>query len=421
MTNAILAEIITIGDEILIGQTIDTNSSWLGEKLDSLGYQVIQISSIQDKPEMIVSALDLAMERADLVIITGGLGPTKDDRTKQTLCDFFGMKLIFNDQVLDNIQKILSVRDVPIIDINRDQALVPDGCMVLNNPVGTAPGMLFEKGGKVVVSLPGVPFEMIGIAETELFSWLKENMLSQRRLFKMIMTTGFPESVLASKLSDWEDNLPDHLSLAYLPSPGIVKLRLTGEGKGEAVLNEELDFEIAKLNEIIPEAIYSFRHESLQAKVGAMLAKQHRTIGCAESCTGGKLAELITSTPGSSGYFKGSIVAYANEIKTSLLSVDEKLLEEYGAVSKPVIVQMVEQVRALLNVDYAIATSGIAGPDGGTIDKPVGLVWIAVSSKKKTVAQRFHFGNHRGRNVARSSLAGLNMLRKLMIEEHENA
>ncbi|MEA1875890.1 MAG: CinA family nicotinamide mononucleotide deamidase-related protein [Bacteroidota bacterium] len=418
---SIQAEIITIGDEILIGQTVDTNSAWLGQNLDAQGFQVVQISSVSDQPEHIVRALKQAMDRADLVVITGGLGPTLDDRTKQTLADFFDMKLVVSDQVAKNIKKILSSRNVPFIKTNEDQALIPDDCLVLNNMTGTAPGMLFQRGAKVVVSLPGVPFEMKSIAENELFPWLRENLVSERRLFKMIMTTGFAESVLASKLASWESGLKDNYSLAYLPSPGIVKLRLTAWGKPPAKLLDGLNAEIEKLGTVIPEAIYSYVHENLEEHVGKMLKSIKMSVGTAESCTGGNIASLFVSIPGSSDYYKGSIIAYAYDTKRDILDVDQKQLNEFGAVSQVVCKEMADHARRTLNVDYSIATSGVAGPEGGTKDKPVGFVWIAVASSKRIVSKRFYFGNHRGRNITRASLAGLNLLRQLIIEEHQDA
>jgi len=417
---SIKAELISIGDELLIGQTVDTNSAWLGERLDALGFQIVQISTVSDQPEHIVESLKLAMDRADLVVITGGLGPTLDDKTKQTLAGFFGMKLVVNDHVLKNIKKILSYRNVPFIKANEDQALVPDGCIVLDNPAGTAPGMLFQWNSKVVVSLPGVPFEMKSIAENELFPWLNENLSSERRLFKMIMTTGFAESVLASKLESWENELKDNYSLAYLPSPGIVKLRLTAWGKPQDELLKGLNAEIKKLETIIPDAIYSYTHESLEENIGKLLKSNNMTVGTAESCTGGAMASRLVSIPGSSDYFKGSVIAYAYETKRDILNIDQSKLNKYGAVSRSVCEEMADHSRRLLNVDYSIASSGIAGPDGGTKDKPVGFVWIAVASSKRIMSEKFNFGNHRGRNITRASLAGLNMLRQLIIEEQND-
>ncbi len=418
MTTSIRTEIITIGDEILIGQTIDSNSAWLGQNLDLLGYQIVQISSIADQSDQIVKALDLAKERADLIIITGGLGPTLDDRTKQTLADYFGMKLIVNDLVMHNIKKILNFRNYPFLQSNMNQALVPEGCMVLNNVAGTAPGMLFQQDSKVIVSLPGVPFEMKTIAENELFPWLLTNLQSEPSLFKMIMTTGFGESILASKLEDWETNLPDHMSLAYLPSPGLVKLRLTAQGKPQEELIANLNFEIEKLNGIIPEAIYSYKHESLEERVGEMLKAINKSVGTVESCTGGTISSLLTSIPGSSAYYKGSIVGYAYETKRDFIGIDQHLLNTEGAVSQSVITQMADQGRRKLNLDYVIASSGIAGPEGGTDEKPVGLVWLAVASSRRIVTKKFHFGNNRSRIITRASLAGLNMLRELIIDEY---
>lgn len=418
MNQSIQAEIITIGDEILIGQTIDTNSAWLGEHLDASGYQVQQITSISDQPSHIVRALHQALSRVDLVIITGGLGPTGDDRTKQSLADFFEMPLKKEEAVLENIRRIFGDRGVPMLQMNENQAFVPDGCLVLNNPQGTAPGMLFQRDGKVVVSLPGVPYEMKSIAEEHLLPWLRKNLPSEPRVFRMIMTTGYAESMLATKLEPWESGLPENFSLAYLPSPGIVKLRLTTWGMPVSEMEVALEEQIEKLEQLIPEAIYSYMPENLEETIGRMLLRLKLSVGTAESCTGGKISSYLTSVPGSSAYFKGSVIAYAYEAKRNLLGIDQAVLNKYGAVSRPVVTAMADQVRRLLHLDYAIATSGIAGPGGGTSEKPVGLVWIAVASSKQIVSRRFHFGNQRDRNIIRASIAGLNMLRLLLLEEH---
>jgi nicotinamide-nucleotide amidase len=414
---SINTEIITIGDEILIGQTLDTNSAWLGERLNAYGYNVVQVSTIQDKPAHIVRSLDLAKQRADLIIMTGGLGPTKDDRTKKTLAEYFNSELVISNSVLTHIRKLLGSRKVSMNQLNKDQALIPEGCQILNNSEGTAPGMLFRDGKTTVVSLPGVPYEMKSICEKELFPWLRKNVETDAKLFRMVMTTGYPESILAAKLKNWEEHLPDNCSLAYLPSPGIVKLRLNIWGESEDVMETSLEKEINKLQKIIPKAIYSYVHEGIEEKIGEILKKMHRTVGTAESCTGGNIAKMLTSVPGSSAYYKGSVLAYAYETKRDLLGIDQDCLNKYGAVSEQVIRQMAEKARRLLNVDYAVATSGIAGPGGGTDTKPVGTVCLAVASKDQVIAKRFQFGSHRGRNIERSSVAALNILRKIMLAD----
>ncbi len=415
----IRTEIITIGDELLIGQTIDTNSAWLGQQLDAYGFSVVQISSIPDMPSRITQTLDDALQRADIVIITGGLGPTIDDLTKTTLATYFGMRLVPNKEVLENIERIFGSRNIPLGQLNINQANIPEGCLVLENNSGTAPGMLFRKGEKVIVSLPGVPYEMKSIVSGQLLPWLQKNIKTEKRFYRMVMTTGYPESALAAKLKAWEESLPPHCSVAYLPSPGIVKLRVSASDRALKTLQEDVDSLVNKLIAIIPEAVYSLENETLEALVGRLLVKVEKTMGTAESCTGGSIASLITSIPGSSRYYSGSIVTYSNELKIRMLGIREEDIIKYGAVSEEVVSQMAQNARKELDVDYAIATSGVAGPEGGTEEKPVGLIWISVASEKSVVSQSFRFGNHRGRNITRSSIAALNMLRLLIQAEFQ--
>lgn len=413
-------EIITIGDEILIGQTVDTNSAWLGEHLNARGFSVVQITSITDQPLHIRQALDQALERADLVLLTGGLGPTSDDRTKQTLADYFDMPLKENAGVLQHIRQLLGANRVPLNPLNIQQALLPEGCTVLNNRAGTAAGMLFRLGKKVVVSMPGVPYEMKSVCENELFPWLDQNLQTQPRIFKMVMTTGYPESVLAGKLEPWERQLPSDFSIAYLPSPGIVKLRISCTCDDLEQVESMMNEQIARLTDLIPEAVYSTKNERLEETVGRLLVEKGQTMVTAESCTGGKIGQLITSVPGSSEYFLGGIIAYDNVVKKNLLQVDQRDLLSYGAVSEPVVRQMANSARLLFGADYAVATSGIAGPDGGSESKPVGLNWVAVASPYGTFARIFQFGNHRGRNITRTSMASLNMLRLVIQQDFQN-
>lgn len=415
----IKTEIITIGDELLLGQTIDTNSAWMGQELNAIGCSVVQISSIQDQPQSIIDALDLAQKRADLIITTGGLGPTVDDLTKETLSNYFETRLVRNEKVLKHIQKLLGNRNVPMNQLNIDQALLPEDCEILNNDAGTAAGMLFKKGNKTIVSLPGVPYEMKSICRNELFPWIHLNLKAEKNYFRMVMTTGYPESVLASKIKKWESELPQHCSLAYLPSPGTVKLRISAQGKKESELIADVNEQVEQLRKIVPDAIYSLENESMQEVLHNMLVKSNKWIGTIESCTGGTMAQLITSVPGSSGYFKGSIVSYSNEIKSRIVGVEIDMIEKYGAVSEQIVSELAKNALSILSVDYAIASSGIAGPDGGTPEKPVGFVWLAVASKREVRAQSFEFGNHRGRNIQRSSIAGLNMLRMLIEDEFQ--
>lgn len=405
------AEIITIGDEILIGQTIDTNSAWIGDRMSMIGIPVKRIISVSDNPVEIGSALTDSLLRADVVLITGGLGPTNDDRTKLTLAKFFNSELIEDKAVLEDILQLIKVLNVPVTAINRAQAMVPHNCRVLRNPQGTAPGMWWEKDGTVVVSMPGVPYEMKAIMENSVLQLLASKFKTPAILHKTIMTTGVSESKLALMLEEWEKELPANFSLAYLPSPGMVKVRISGSGD----IRTELEIEMTRLTRslvaIVRDFHFGFDDISLEEIVGKMLSKHHLTFATAESCTGGNIAHLITRIPGSSGYYKGSVVAYANEIKTKLLNVPELMLNEQGAVSRIVVEQMAKGCLKNFGTDFSVATSGIAGPDGGTIAKPVGTTWIAVASHNGVYSQCFHFGEHRERNVLKASLAALNMLR----------
>jgi len=411
------AEIITIGDEILIGQTIDTNAAWIGEHLSEIGIPVNRIISISDQPGEIRLSLQESLNRSDLVLITGGLGPTNDDRTKKTLCDFFQSRLIPDPIILQDIEQLLASRNVPVNPLNRDQALVPDNCRVIRNQAGTAPGMWFEREGKVVISMPGVPYEMISMMESSVIPALKDVFKVPVILQRTIMITGIAESVLASRIRTWEKNLPAGFSLAYLPSPGIVKLRITARGGDAGAKLTEIDGLIHSLREIIPDAIYGYDEITLEETIGQLLMANGLTVVTAESCTGGAIASLITGVPGSSSWYLGSIVAYANDLKEKLLGVEPDSISRFGAVSREVVEQMAIQARIRMGADYAIAVSGIAGPDGGTADKPVGTVWIAVSGASGTGSELFRFGEHRGRNIRKASLAALNMLRIRILKE----
>ena len=410
------AEIITIGDEILIGQIIDTNSSWIAQQLNQIGINVYQMTSVSDDKQHIFNSLDLASSRADLMIITGGLGPTKDDITKQTIADYFDSKLVRNEQVLTHIRELLEPRGVVINELNIHQADVPDKCQVLHNACGTAPGLLFERNNKVYVFMPGVPFEMKSIVLEELIPWLRKHFKTSSIVHRTLMLQGIAESMLAQHIESWEMQLPKEIKLAYLPSPGIIRLRLTAKGKNHDDLNHLIDGEVQKLLPLINRWYYAEIDEPLEVTIAKLLKVNKLTIATAESCTGGKIASLITSVPGSSEYYKGTIVAYANDIKMSVLNISSELIENYGAVSKPVVEAMARNVLSLFHVDFAVATSGIAGPDGGTPEKPVGTVWIAVASKDKVVSRLFSFGDtNRDRNILRSSVSALNELRKLIL------
>jgi nicotinamide-nucleotide amidase len=412
-----IAEIITIGDEILIGQTIDTNSAWIGERMSRLGIPVKRIISISDSPAEIRSALEESLSRAKVVLITGGLGPTNDDRTKAVLAEFFNSELIEDPVVLEDILRLLKLRHVHVSRVNRDQALVPHNCRVLRNPDGTAPGMWFEREGAVVVSMPGVPYEMKSIMETSVLPMLADHFTTPVILHRTVMTNGGAESMLASMLEEWERALPLNFSLAYLPSPGMVKLRITGTGPDRKEVESKLDELTASLVEIVGDYHFGFDDATLEEVVGKMLSDRRSTLSVAESCTGGSIGRLITRIPGSSAYFKGGIIAYSNEIKTKYLGVPEKMLEEFGAVSRQVVEQMAKGCRAAFDTGYSMATSGIAGPEGGTPEKPVGTVWIAVAGPAGVVSHRYQFGEHRERNVVKASQSALNMLRTEILKE----
>jgi nicotinamide-nucleotide amidase len=409
------AEIVTIGDELLIGQTVDTNSAFLGSELSSLGFNIIQITSISDKREMILRTLGEKLGKADVVMITGGLGPTSDDITKQTLCEFFETKLIMNAEVLSNIESIILKRNYPLNENNRRQAEVPESCKVIPNTAGTAPGMWFEKEGTIFVSMPGVPHEMKHIMREYVIPELKKRFTSQHIIHKNIMTYGTFEAKLAEILTDFEAGLPQNIKLAYLPSAGVIKLRLTGSGVNRTELAKSIQFQVDKLYQIIPGLIFSENEETLEMVVGRILIQKGKTLSCAESCTGGEISHLITSVPGSSKYFMGSVISYSNESKTNILGVPEETIIRSGAVSRETVEKMAEGARMRFKTDFAIATSGIAGPDGGTPEKPVGTVWISISSETKTLSEKFTFGNDRVINIRRFSYAALNLLRQQII------
>jgi nicotinamide-nucleotide amidase len=409
------AQIITIGDELLIGQTIDTNSAWIGSELSKLGFDIYRIISIHDIRADILDTLKTVSGKSDIVIITGGLGPTSDDITKQTLCEFFDSQLIVNREVLDMIESMMHRRGFPMNENNRKQAEVPELCKVLKNAVGTAPGMWFEKGDTIFISMPGVPYEMKYIMNEHVLPELKKRFVSQVIIHKNIMTYGAPEARLAELLTNFEAAMPPEIKLAYLPSYGIIKLRLTGTGTDNNLIKKIIEDQVKKLYEIIPEYIYGEDEDSFEIVIGKLLKEKNFTICTAESCTGGKIAQMLTSIPGSSFYFKGSVIAYDNSIKTELLKVSPDLLEKFGAVSSQVVENMAVGAKNLLKTDYAVATSGIAGPDGGTESKPVGTVWIAVASAKGTFSEKYVYGNDRITNINRFSIAALNLVRKQII------
>jgi nicotinamide-nucleotide amidase len=415
------SEIINIGNELLIGQVVNTNAAWMAEQMNSAGFLVGRISVIADDAESIFAALDEACGRSELILLTGGLGPTNDDITKDVVCRFFDTKLVFHEDTFHDIEDIFVKRGFQMTEVNRKQADLPESCITIPNHLGTARGMWFskrcEKGTTDYIFMPGVPFEMKAMMSESVIRMLREKFSHISIFHKTILTQGVGESFLATTIEDWENALPENISLAYLPQPGIVRLRLTATGGDEADTRDQVSAQVDKLKKIIPELIFGYDDDKLEIIVGELLMKLSATLATAESCTGGYIAHLITSVSGSSGYFKGSIIAYSNEIKEAELGVRHKSLAEHGAVSEEVVIEMAEGIRKKFGTDYAIATSGIAGPDGGTPEKPVGTTWIAIATPGKTVAQKFIFGEDRGRNIRRTTLTALNMLRKELLRD----
>ncbi len=412
----ILAEIITIGDELLIGQVVDTNSAWLGKELSELGIQVKQITSCSDDALHIKEALAMATKRVDIIIITGGLGPTKDDITKKTLAEYFNSGMVMHEPTKKRVEGIFSMRKMPMLESNYLQAMVPQNCEVLENEKGTAPGMWFNQNNKIYISMPGVPYEMKHIFTKEVTPKIKASFKLPFIVHHTILTAGIGESFLAEKIKSVEECLPSHIKLAYLPAVAQVRLRLSGHGSEKDALQQEVEKYANQIKALAKDYIYGDEDISLPEVIGQILLDKKATVGLAESCSGGYVSHLITSVAGSSLYFKGTLVAYAYEIKENVLGVSKETIDTKGAVSEECIVQMAENARKLLNVDYAIATSGIAGPSGGTTDKPVGTVWIAVASADRTVAKVYHLGDERIRVIERTGIVALEMLRKELVK-----
>jgi nicotinamide-nucleotide amidase len=411
------AEIITIGDEILIGQIVDTNSAWMANELNLAGVKVNRITSVSDNVAAIRSALSDAAKHADIVFITGGLGPTNDDITKQVLADYFGFaRMIVHEPSLKFIETTFAKRGIAMNELNRRQAEVPDICTVIPNNHGTAPGMWFEKDGTVFVSMPGVPSEMMKMFP-DVLTLLKQKTVLPEIFHKTLMTYGIAESELAVKIKDWETALPSETAIAYLPNIETgVKLRLSSYVHNAKTLVEE---QFAKLYPVLGQYIYGYEPDSLESVAGKLLLEKGATVATAESCTGGRIAHRITSTSGSSAYFKGGIIAYSNEVKVNVLGVDPVALEKFGAVSSEVAKQMAEGALAALNADYAVSTTGIAGPTGGTADKPVGLCWFGIATPHGTQTFSRRFANDRCGNITAASSVALNALRTLLIENEE--
>lgn len=413
-------EIINIGDELLIGQVVNSNAAFMCELLLKNGFFVNKTLVIGDEREAIYNVIDEAFSENDIILMTGGLGPTKDDITKKVICDYFQTTLTIHQETLDFISNFLKNRDVPMSEINRCQAEVPKNCTVLPNTLGTAPGIWMEQNNKVLISLPGVPFEMETLLTDEVIPRLKQKFRPESHYInKVIQCTGIGESTLSDLIESWELQLPKYIHLAYLPQPGIIRLRLTGTGKNVEILEKEMNNEIEKLQKIAAPYIFAFQDDKLEQIIAKLLVEKNQTLSLAESCTGGYVAHLITSIAGSSRYFKGSVVSYSNEIKHNVLNVSEQSLNKFGAVSEEVVFEMAANARKLFNTDFSIAISGVAGPDGGSVAKPVGTVWIAVSTPTKTLCKKFSFGTAGGRIrvIQRSAVAALNMLRKEIISQ----
>lgn len=413
----VFASIITIGDELLIGQVIDTNSAWIAQELNKSGITVKHRVAVGDNWNDIWQALDEESKEASLLVITGGLGPTADDITKPLLCNYFDGKMVVHQPTLAHVTHIFeNILKRPMIERNAKQAEVPDTCTVLLNEKGTAPGMLFKKEGKVFVSLPGVPHEMKWIMSHHVLPMIPGLFQTGFIEHRTLVTFGIGESFLAELIKDFEEAMPDHIKLAYLPNYGMVRLRLTAFGFDQAELAKELDTQFVSLKEKVSAYIITDKDLTMEQVTGNLLKEQGKTVATAESCTGGYIAHLLTKLPGASAYFMGSVVSYDNSIKQRVLQVSANTLATDGAVSEATVKQMAASVLTLMQTDYAIAVSGIMGPDGGTADKPVGMVWVAVASKEKTITKQFHFRYDRQRNIEMTAANALNLLRIFALE-----
>lgn len=409
-------QIISIGDELLIGQVVNTNASWIGEQLSLAGFEIEKVLVIPDNKEAISEILESLSGKVQFAIITGGLGPTKDDITKTVICDFLSSTLVLNEDVLENIKTLFHKRGIDMSETNRKQAEVPEACKILQNENGTAPGLWFEKNGTTYIALPGVPFEMKPMISEKIIPEIIIKFNPPCIIQKTIHVQGIPESHLSDMLEEWEGELKAKgLSLAYLPHFGVIRLRITGKGENRNLINTKIENSVQSLLQIIPNEIFGYDDDSIESVLGEILIERSKTIAVAESCTGGKIASMITSVPGSSLYFKGSVVAYSNDVKLKLLNVTPANIHKYGAVSQQVVEEMALGAMHLFNSDFAIATSGIAGPDGGTAEKPVGTVWIAVAKANSVVSKKYTFGSLRDVNIERTSVTALSMLRKMIL------
>lgn len=409
--------VLSIGDELLIGQTLNTNVHWISQKMNEIGIDVIHHITLSDDENDIIQCLDNALISSDIILITGGLGPTSDDITKDVLCEYFGGKLVFNEEAFKNIERIFSLRQQWINEATRQVAFLPDICEVIQNKNGTAAGMIFTKNKKTIVSMPGVPYEMYAMVTDDVIPYLKNNYRLPFIIHYNILTAGVGETLLAERLESFEKNKDARIKLAYLPNVGKVRLRLTIKGDDKEEIKKIIDEAKKEVVSCIEKYIYGYDDDLLEAKIGELLLECKLSIGTAESCTGGYIAHLITSVAGSSRYFKGSVVSYSNDIKSSILKVKESTLEQFGAVSEQTVSEMLDGALQQLKVDIAIAVSGVAGPDGGTPEKPVGTVFIGIASKEKKIIKMLSFTNNRERNIQLSAISALVLLRNFLLNE----
>lgn len=411
--------ILTVGDEILIGQIVDTNSAWMAQQLNAIGAKVTGITSVEDTAESITRGLGQALEGVDAVLMTGGLGPTKDDITKKTIADFFGVEMYFDESSYNRLQRLFERFGIEPNESHRRQCYMPTNAHLLTNKMGTAPGMWFNHGDKVIVSMPGVPYEMKYLMEFEVLPKLTSQFPMIPIQHRTIRTVGAGESIIAERIAAIEESLPEHIKLAYLPGLGQVRVRLSCWGNDARGLTGELDHWVKQIEALIPELIYGYDEHTLQAAVGALLKERGLTVSTAESCTGGYLAHLITSISGSSAYFQGSIIAYANEVKMRQLGVRAATLDTQGAVSEQTVKEMVQGLLKLLGTDIGIAISGIAGPSGGTPEKPVGTIWLAVGNEHKMHTKKLQLTKDREKNIQYTAIVGLNMIRRFVIKSYQ--
>lgn len=418
MTNykEVKAEILAIGDELLYGQIIDTNSHWISQELDKIGVRVVRRTTVGDNRESILSAFESAEKRADIILMTGGLGPTNDDLTKPLLAEYFNCEIELVPDALEAVRTFFERRGRELTALNRLQAHLPTKCTYIPNELGTAPGMWFHEKGKVWMSMPGVPHEMKKLMTDHVIPRIKEIFPLPHIYHKVVKTVGIGESWLADLIKDWEANLPAHIKLAYLPSLGQVRLRLTAFGNTIEELEDDVEKEIEKLLPLIDKYIYGYNQETLEEAIGRLLKLKNQKVAFAESCSGGYIAHLVTTVPGSSDYFQGAIIPYHNEFKNKILGVENFVLKEYGAVSEETVIQMSENVRKIFNADFGLASSGVAGPSGGTEEKPVGTVWIACAMENRTLTKKLQLTQDRMLNIQLTAVAVLNLLR-LCIED----